>query len=186
MPTRIAIDIDSTLHHYWDQIEAIAQREYGVALPYADQREWGITTIPHDQLHACVKLTHSEEYILAAEPYPDAVETVTKWHEDGHWIHITSHRDPGATAATARWLDQIGLPYDDLRCDYNKVARCVELGIDILIDDSPWNMKAARDEGILPVTLLHPWNEELAAEDGMIGVRDWRELREALAPRLEQ
>ncbi len=30
---RIALDIDSTLHHYWDLLERIAQERYGVALP---------------------------------------------------------------------------------------------------------------------------------------------------------
>ena len=84
MPARIAIDIDSTLHHYWDQIEAIAQRDYGVALPYAEQTQWGITTMPQEDLHACVKLTHTEEYILAAEPYPHAVGVVV----DGAHRHI--------------------------------------------------------------------------------------------------
>ena len=34
---RIAIDIDSTLHHYWDQLEEIAQRRFGVEIPYAEQ-----------------------------------------------------------------------------------------------------------------------------------------------------
>ena len=26
---RIAVDIDSTLHHYWDQLSAVAKRRYG-------------------------------------------------------------------------------------------------------------------------------------------------------------
>ena len=40
---RIALDIDSTLHHYWDLLERIAMERFGVALPYAEQRDWGIT-----------------------------------------------------------------------------------------------------------------------------------------------
>jgi hypothetical protein len=53
---RIAVDIDSTLHHYWDQ------------------------------LHSCVEETHREPHVLTAEPYPGAVEAIRAWHEAGHFI----------------------------------------------------------------------------------------------------
>src|SRR3954470_18311766 len=34
---RIAIDIDSTLHHYWPLLSAAAKRRFGVELPYDRQ-----------------------------------------------------------------------------------------------------------------------------------------------------
>ena len=34
------------------------------------------------------------------------------------------------------------MPYDDLHCSFDKVTRCVELGIDVLVDDSPVNIGA--------------------------------------------
>jgi hypothetical protein len=39
---RIAIDIDSTLHHYWDQLSAVAKHRFGVDLPYEEQMSWGV------------------------------------------------------------------------------------------------------------------------------------------------
>src|SRR4051794_8238611 len=173
---RIAIDIDSTLHHYWDLLERVSIERYGVELPYQEQRDWGITVLEHDQLVACVRETHSEENILAGEPYPGAVETVARWREDGHWIHITSHRAERAHEATATWLDRIDLAHDDLHCSYDKVTRCVELGIDVLIDDSPANIARAREEGIVAATIVHPWNEDVVKRDGVIGARNWAEL----------
>jgi uncharacterized HAD superfamily protein len=181
---RIAIDIDSTLHHYWPLFARIAEDRFGVRLDYGSQRTWRIGELAHEQLAECVRESHSEQNILAGVPYPDAVETVRDWHARGHWIHVTSHRHAGAHDATARWLDSIGLPFDDLHCSYDKVTRCVELGIDVLIDDSPVKIRRARESGILAATLVHPWNEELVAEDGAIGARDWRELRERLDPLL--
>ena len=83
------------------------------------------------------------------------------WHEAGHFIHITSHRDVASQDATARWLDRIGLPYDELYCSEDKVARCAEIGIDVLIDDSPENLGRAIEAGMIAATLLHPWNREL-------------------------
>jgi FMN phosphatase YigB (HAD superfamily) len=181
---RIALDIDSTLHHYWDLFRSIVHARFGVDIAYERQTGWGITELPQEQLHAAVMETHSDDNIAGAEPYPDAVETVRGWHADGHWIHITSHRAESCAPATARWLDQIGLPFDDLHCSYDKVTRCVELGIDVLVDDSPVNLERARSEGILGATLLHPWNREFEGQDGVVTARDWTELRKSLGPHL--
>ena len=179
---RIAIDIDSTLHHYWDLLQRVARERYGVELPYEEQRGWGITALERDALVHCVEETHSDENIEAGVPYPGAVETVRAWHERGHWIHVTSHRPGRSREATERWLHDIRLPYDDLHCSFDKVSRCVELGVQLLIDDSPVNIARARDEGIVAATILHPWNEALVARDGVIGGSDWRELRTKLEP----
>ena len=67
---RIAIDIDSTLHHYWDLLEEVAQRRFGVAIPYAEQVVWEIDRLKPEQLNAAVRETHSEPQILGSEPYP--------------------------------------------------------------------------------------------------------------------
>jgi uncharacterized protein len=178
----IAIDIDSTLHHYWDQLSDAARRRFGIALPYEDQVTWGITLLRPEQVRACVEETHSEERVLAAEPYPGAVETVRAWHEAGHFIHITSHRNRASHTATERWLNQIGLRYDELYCSYDKVSRCREIGIDVLIDDSPVNLERALEAGITPATILHPWNRELCETEDVICGSDWPELAEKLAP----
>ena len=179
---RIAVDIDSTLHHYWDQLAAVAKRRFGVDLPYDTQHTWRITALRPEQVHVCVAETHRDASVLAAEPYPGAVETITAWHDAGHFIHITSHRSAEAHVATERWLEQIGLPYDELYCSSDKVARCVEIEIDVLIDDSPVTLVKAGDLGITPATILHPWNRELCEEEDIVCASDWP----TLARRLER
>jgi uncharacterized protein len=183
---RIALDIDSTLHHYWDLIDRISQERYGVELLYEEQTDWGITLLERDQLFACVEESHSDENVLSAEPYEGAVETVRSWSEQGHWIHVTSHRSERAHAATAQWLREIGMPFDDLHCSYDKVTRCAQLGVHVLVDDSPLNLERARAEGIVPATIVHPWNRELVERGGAIGAHDWDELRERLEPVLRR
>ena len=183
---KIALDIDSTLHPYWDLLQRVVRERYGVELPYEEQRDWGITTLERDAVIHCVEETHTDENILAGVPYPGAVETVQEWHAQGHWIHVTSHRRPQTATATARWLEQIGLPVDDLHCSFDKVSRCVDLGIHVLVDDSPINIARAQEAGIVAATIIHPWNEEVVGRDGVIGERDWDGLRERLAPVLER
>ena len=180
---RIAIDIDSTLHHYWPLLERIAEERFGVSMPYQEQRGWGIDLLEREQVIAAVEETHSDENILGAEPYPGAVDAVRAWHRDGHFIHVTSHRRDGTRAATTAWLERIGLPHDDLHLSFDKVSRCIEISIDVLIDDSPVNIARAREQGIVAATIAHPWNEHLA-DDGVIVAGDWAELGRRLEPLL--
>ena len=179
---RIAIDIDSTLHHYWDQLAAVAKRRFGVVLPYERQETWTIQLLKPEQLRACVAETHRDEHVLAAEPYPGAVEAISAWRDAGHFIHVTSHRTTDAHGATTRWLERIGLPFDELYCSWDKIARCREIGIDVLIDDSPVNLERAVDAGIVGATLLHPWNREVCETEDIVCAPDWPGLARALEP----
>jgi hypothetical protein len=183
---RIALDIDSTLHHYWDLFRSVVRERFDVDLAYESQTDWGITRLEEAQLRAAVAETHSDENIAAAEPYPGAVETIQAWHEQGHWIHVTSHRAEHSASATASWLQEAGIPFDDLHCSWDKVSRCVELDIDVLVDDSPVNLERAREAGILGATILHPWNREFEGREGVVVARDWAELRKRLEPCLER
>ena len=181
---RIAIDIDSTLHHYWPLLSAAAKRRFGIDLPYDRQFTWAISRLRAEQLRVCVEDTHSDEAIRSAEPYPHAVETVNRWHDEGHFIHITSHRADHCRPATKEWLDAIGLEYDELYCSYDKVGDCREIGIDVLIDDSPVNIVRAIEAGMTAATIRHPWNEDVCEEEEVICAPDWPELARRLGPLL--
>ena len=109
---------------------------------------------------------------------------VNRWSQEGHFIHITSHRDVAAAAPTERWLEAIGLQFDELYCSYDKITRCRELEIDLLVDDSPVNLQSALDEGIRGATLLHPWNAEVCKSSEITSAEDWPELGRQLEPLL--
>ncbi|HEY7933704.1 MAG TPA: hypothetical protein VID48_07760 [Solirubrobacteraceae bacterium] len=177
---RIAIDIDSTLHHYWDVLSDISRTRFGIDLPYEEQLTWGVTRLRPEQFALCVRETHSDERILAGVPYPGAVDAVRGWHRQGNFVHITSHRDPSRLQATERWLRQIGLPFDDLHCSYDKISRCVELGVELLIDDSPGNLGSAVAHGMRAATIIHPWNRELCEEGDILCAEDWTGLEALL------
>jgi uncharacterized protein len=181
---RIAIDIDSTLHHYWDILSEVSVRRFGIELPYEEQFTWGITRLRPEQLALCIEESHSDERILAGIPYPGAVQAVRRWHAAGHFVHITSHRALDRKRATAAWLARIGLPFDDLHCSYDKVSQCVALDIDLLIDDGPLNLTAALAQGIAAATIRHPWNRDVCEEEDVLCASDWSELERLLEPLL--
>ena len=179
---RIAIDIDSTLHHHWPLVAAAAKRRFGVELPYEQQVPSTSRRLSEAQLRVCIEDTHSDAAIAGARPYPHAVETVNRWYDAGHSIHITSRRAERSLPATQRWLDDIGLRRHELSCDDDKVARCRRIGIELLIDDSPSTLLRARDAGILAATLRHPWNEHVCGASHVTCAADWRELARVLEP----
>ncbi len=181
---RIAVDIDSTLHHYWDVLSEVSVRRFGVELPYEEQLTWGLTRLRPEQFALCVSESHSDARILAGVPYPGAVEAVRGWHEQGHFIHVASYRESGCQEATAAWLGAIGLPFDNLLCSSQKIERCKELGIELLIDDSPMSILGALEHGLLAATIVHPWNQEVCEEEDVLCAHDWHELARLLAPAL--
>jgi uncharacterized protein len=182
---RVAVDIDSTLHHYWDTLAAVVKRRFGVELPYEDQVVWDIDVLRPEQIHAAVEETHRPEHVLAAEPYAGAVETVNGWHAAGHFILITSHRHGAAYEATEQWLDRIGLAYDELHCSGDKVSHAIESGMDLLIDDKPTDLLRAVEAGMTAATLMHPWTREICEEEDIVCAPDWPGLRARLQPVLD-
>jgi hypothetical protein len=179
---RIAIDIDSTLHHHWPLVAAAAKRRFGVELPYEQQFPWTSVRLSDEHLRLCIEDTHTAEAIAGARPYPDAVETVNRWHDSGHCIHIASLRAERSMTATQRWLDDIGLRHHELWAGRDKVARCRRIGIGLLIDDSADDLVRAVGAGILAATLRHPWNAHLCDGARVTCAADWRELGRVLEP----
>ncbi|HEY1688911.1 MAG TPA: hypothetical protein VGF95_08605 [Solirubrobacteraceae bacterium] len=177
---RIAIDIDSTLHHHWDVLSEVSRQRFGIELPYEEQVSWGITRLREDQLQLCIEESHSDARILAGHPYPGAVETVCRWHREGHVVYVVSSREERMRPATERWLQAIGLPFERLHCCPEKVLRCSEERVELLIDDSPSDLSHAAELGIAVAAILHPWNEELCEEEGLLAARDWAQLSAAL------
>jgi hypothetical protein len=182
---RIAVDIDSTLHHHWDVLSDISMRRFGVKLPYEEQLTWGHTRLRQEQLEVCVRESHSDERILAGVPYPGAVEAIRAWHTRGHFVQVLSQPETESIhprRATASWLQAIGLPFDDLQCPTERVKLCLLEGIELLIDDSPLSIAGALERGIAAATITHPWNEEVCEEEDVICARDWYELARLLEP----
>jgi hypothetical protein len=181
---KIAIDIDSTLHHHWDILSEVSLRRFGIELPYDEQLTWGTTRLRPEQLAVCVRESHSDERIIAAVPYPGAVEAIVRWQGEGHSIHVIGDGDPACREATTQWLERIGLGFAELHWCYEKVPRCAELRVELLIDDGPLNLLAALAHGIAAATIRHPWNRELCEEDDVVCAQDWPELERLLAPTL--
>ena len=98
----------------------------------------------------------------------------------------TALPDQRAQVAIRTAMAQIGLPYDELYCAHDKVGHCLNLGIELLIDDSPENLARAIDNGITVATISHPWNRDLCETEDVVCASDWTDLATFLAPVLRR
>ena len=54
------------------------------------------------------------ERMVTCEPYPDALETLNKWYEEGHIITFFTSRTEEHREVTEKWLEKEGFKYHGL------------------------------------------------------------------------
>lgn len=185
----ILVDIDSTLYDSDPLFIKYLEQRHGIVLPHIERWDFWRDHISAEAFTALIKESyHSKEEILAAIPYPGAVEAITSWHRAGARIHVVSDRNPRRTGAHTRsWLAAIGLPYTELvmRSPIDKVAYAHAKGIGLVIDDKPDTLRQAVDSGLAAATILHIYNNEVLAErPEIISAPDWATLQHKVDRRL--
>lgn len=56
------------------------------------------------------------ERMLTCEPFPDALEIINKWFEEGHQICFFTSRTEDQKEITRTWLDKHGFKYHSILC----------------------------------------------------------------------
>jgi uncharacterized HAD superfamily protein len=54
------------------------------------------------------------ERMATANPYPDALKILNKWHDEGHYITFFTSRLEEQRSVTENWLNQNGFKYHGL------------------------------------------------------------------------
>lgn len=110
-----------------------------------------------------------------------AKEYIDKLHKDGNFIYIITGRDNGEYSEpynmTKEWLDNNDVYYDDLILTnaydkHAKAEKCIELNIDIMIDDSVRICQDCIDNGITTILMDTPYNKYANIKR----VKNWEEF----------
>ncbi|QCX53717.1 phosphoheptose isomerase [Elizabethkingia sp. JS20170427COW] len=56
------------------------------------------------------------ERMKTCKPFPDALETINRWYEEGHQICFFTSRTEDLKQITIDWLDQNGFKYHSVLC----------------------------------------------------------------------
>lgn len=164
---RIGIDIDGTIRDWFGKLTELYQRccpddrinpddikHYDVAEFFPIGK----------RIYELAFGVWAEELYLGAEPYPNSIEPLLRLWRDyaaKHEIIFLSYQPNMQTAYyTDSWLRQQGLPFKTWYTveNDNKLSLLRNTMPDVLIDDSPENLKTARDCGILPIRIRRSWN----------------------------
>ena len=115
-----------------------------------------------------------------------AKEYIEKLKEDGHTIVIITGRDNGEYTdpynMTKKWLKDKEIPYDKLifvngykNNKQGKAAKCIENGIDVMIDDSRGICKECFQNNITTLIMDKPCNREIKE---ITRVYNWKDIYE--------
>ena len=181
---RIAIDIDSTLHHYWDVLSEISVRRFGDRAALRGAVHVG----HHAAAPGAARAVRAGEPQRRAHPRGRALSgrgrrSVRGWHERRP---LRACREPparrcrrcdGRLAAT-----RSGCRSTTSAAPASKVERCVRARDRAADRRQPAEHPGALEHGIVAATIVHPWNEEVCEEEDVISARDWHELARLLAP----
>lgn len=189
----LGLDLDGVCADYLAALRAVAAEARGVdpaALP--EPKTWGLEEWvgDHDGFLRCHRHAVSERRIFRSlEPLPGAIRAVRRLSSEGHLIRVISNRlgdgvDRAAAADdTLRWLDEHGLPWDDIAFVSDKST----VAADVYIDDAPRVIERLRLAGLTVVIADLPYNRHIAGlrsagwEEGEPMLRNL--LREADAAR---
>jgi len=192
---RIMVDVDGTLY----DSDALFVRSFRRAgIPLRKEQISGIwdfwrSHMDHATFAAVIRdHFHHPEAIAANRPYAGAAEALRAWADLGAEIHIVSDRAAETTAATAAWVEQIGIPAVEVVCEdgIDKVAYARDIGVRVALDDKPSTLAGMAAAGLAGGTIVYPYNREVVAASPLLsGARSWPALRrriEARCPHLRQ
>ena len=121
---------------------------------------------------------------MQQDKYPcfvDAPELTNMLHDAGFYVKIASHRTAKSKEATATWLHNNNIYYDELHTVDNKYFLLDDATL--FIDDSPYSQEYALNKNITVFSLVYPYNKHVEGvyfydnlKDLIKNLRIWLEL----------
>jgi hypothetical protein len=154
---RIIVDIDNTL---WDFASVFHDRLKEIIPEIPPMAEWkwdfykGYMT--DEDLFRIVNDIHLIQDIF--DPFPSAKWFLDTLFTNGYDVVIASHRHEDARDATEAFLKKHDLSYSELHLSYNKAILFDSSSA--IVDDSPYLLDEAKNNGLICSGLLYPWNIE--------------------------
>jgi len=160
------VDVDNTLFDFATPLYEMFIKD-GIDIPPPSEwntwdyfyPEFMTSKVAHEYFNA----VHSHQ--LEYEPFEDArafLENLIK--ERG--VFIVSHRRPNQCAELRKWMNINNLPYDMVECSADKTKMFNRAIFDVVIDDCPMTLTAAKSAGIAAYGLSRPWNA--GCRDGVL------------------
>lgn len=182
MTLRIGLDFDGTIADItWAKLR-YAREAFGVDLPA--EATWGAQgrdLLGDARYMELVVEAHGGELSLAMPPMPGAVEAIQRLGQEHELYIVTARLDDEAELAKA-WLADHQLEVDGFvhTARASKAGPSVELGLDVLLDDSPLVLGELGDD-TLPALIDTPYNRHVPRAPRIRVVQHWPEFEALVA-----
>lgn len=179
---RIGVDLDNCLYPFVSVFRQYVHQSTGRPMAELPDEtcwdfysvQWGFTT--EEFLSMYEAAVDDGPLFFSGTPISGSLEALHHLRSLGHTLHIVTDRRIGRRWAegTVSWLDKWKVPYDSLTFSADKTI----VDVDVLIDDRPRNVQAARAVGI--AAFLFDYGREDQVGD-LHPVRSWAEFTEVVA-----
>jgi hypothetical protein len=153
------VDIDNTLWHFCDALyRRLSVLNITVPTPdgWADWNFWERFCSVEEFMDA-INDVHLNQDHEDHQPYPEARRFLSGLRDAGYRVVIASHRLPESRNQTERWLNLHGLAYEELHLSQDKTV-LFSAPVDVVVDDAPPVLEAAKRRNAITTGLLFPWN----------------------------
>jgi len=170
----LGFDIDGVIANFVDALLPRINSERGTSFTELDVHTYQLDVslgLSPDQIEKYI----GETLQAVIHPLPGAIEGLTNLRAQGHSIALVTSRRAQGIEVTQRWLEETGVPHDQLLFGLPK--RELVVGIEVFVDDDPRILLELVDSVRHLFVFDHPWNREL---ETVHRVAHWRELTDAI------
>ncbi len=120
-------------------------------------------------------------------PRQGCAAVLSRLLEAGHEVQLITARSEPYREVTEDWLRRHGIPYTDLHMSpsetesYSKGQKCVQLGVQLFVDDHFMNCADVASRGIYTLLYHTSHNRERRCPPEIVRVYNWLEIAQHIA-----
>jgi uncharacterized HAD superfamily protein len=192
----VYVDVDDVLTDSAGTYLRIVAREFGKIATLADMVTFDLKhsfDLSDKEYAHLVEVAHRPEEILGMSPSPGALETLVRWKEAGHQIHIVTGRPTYTLETSQQWLRDHDVAYDSFTIvdKYQRshmdptIARPLselkKMSFALAVEDSGAMAAYLAEELGTPVALVdRPWNQTAVVNGKITRCLDWDQIEATL------
>ena len=173
-----AVDIDNVVAQAEEEVQRIFHELTGTSWPsemHASAGGLDTSNLAPDLIEQIFDYFH--ERSIPTLPLVPGARRVLRQLQDDYRIVLITARRPTARPQTLAWLEEHGIPFDELHHTKDKPE--VAEGIVLAVDDHPEHVSDYLEQGVRVFLMDQPWNRTFSAP-GATRVSGWDELWQKL------
>jgi uncharacterized HAD superfamily protein len=188
---KIGIDIDGVIAELIDALHLWHDKEYNFSRLVHERTDFSLAyqlnCSQEESLKRLFEFFKTEDFkkVLPVKDSIEAINNLAKNHE----LHVITARSKRVEEETLRWLNEhfsldnfekihISGHDDGHNLKKSKGENCLELGIELMIEDCLAYAKEIASKGVKVLLFDRPWNPTETLPDNIIRVKSWEEIVE--------